>query len=177
MPNDLKIREKLPVRTHVEGKSHEGTGQAYVLRVDGLVGKPLNLTLPDLEKLHQQNLTHDFTCLEGWTVPGVKWKGVLLETVLSLANAAPQAHYVQASAGEFSVPLPREAAAQALLAIHLEDAAVPHEHGGPVRLVVPGGDCFTNIKWLDHLELRSEPGTNTAKKISLARLDGPQSSE
>ena len=27
-----------------------------------------------------------------------------------------------------------------------------------------------NIKWLDHLELRSEPGANTAKTIALGRL-------
>ena len=47
---------------------------------------------------------------------------------------------------------------------------IPPEYGGPVRLIVPGGDCFMNIKWLDHLELRNEPGPNTAKTIALGRL-------
>jgi hypothetical protein len=42
------------------------------------------------------------------------------------------------------------------------------EHSGPVRLVVPGGKCFASIKWLDHLELRSDPGLNTAETIALA---------
>jgi len=39
-----------------------------------------------------------------------------------------------------------------------------------MRLVVPGGECFTSIKWLDRLELRSEPGLNTAETIALDRL-------
>ena len=67
-----------------------------------------------------------------------------------------------------SVPLDR--AAHALLAIKLNESNLPLEHGGPVLLVVPGGECFTSIKWLDHLEVRSEPGEDTAEKIALGRL-------
>src|SRR5215468_10561521 len=112
----LKIRDKLPVHCPDDGKSI----QAYVLRVDGLVRRVLYLTLGDLKKLLQQDLTHDFTCLEGWTVPEVRWSGVKLETLLSLAEPSPEARYVQASAKEFSISLPRDAAAHSLLAIHLD---------------------------------------------------------
>lgn len=173
MQGEPKVREKLPV--HRAG-SEEGM-QSYVLRVDGLVGRSLKLTLADLERLAQQNLTEDFTCLEGWTVPGVKWRGVLLATVLAFAEPRAEARYVQASAGDFSLPLPRDRAERALLAIRLDEGGVPVEHGGPVRLVVPGGECFTSIKWLDHLELRAEPGENTAKTIALGRLSSPQHRE
>jgi DMSO/TMAO reductase YedYZ molybdopterin-dependent catalytic subunit len=164
--NVLRVRDKLPAHPPDGGKSI----QAYVLRVDGLVKSLLNLTLGDLETLPQQALTHDFTCLEGWTVPGVRWSGVNLETVLSLAGASPEARYVQASAGKFGISLERDAAAHALLAIHLDGTPVPSEYGGPVRLIVPGGDCFMNIKWLDNLELGTEPGANTAKTVALGRL-------
>jgi DMSO/TMAO reductase YedYZ molybdopterin-dependent catalytic subunit len=164
--DDLKTRDKLSVHTPKESKNN----QAHVLHVDGLVRRSLRLTLGDLERLPRQDISHDFTCLEGWTVPGVQWSGTLLETVLLLAEPSPEARYVQASAGAFSISLPREAAAHALLAIHLGNVAVPFEHGGPVRLIVPGGDCFMNIKWLDHLELCREPGPKTAKTIALSRL-------
>ena len=123
-----------------------------------------------MEKLPQQDFTHDYTCLEGGTVPDVRWSGVKLETVLLLAEPSPEARYVQASAGIFSISLQRDAAASVLLAIHLDSTSVPPEYGGPVRLIVPGGDCFMNIKWLDHLELRNELGPNTAKTIALGRL-------
>lgn len=163
---ELKVREKLPV---YRPRDEEGS-RPHVLRVDGFVGKCLELTLADLERLPQQDLTDNFTCLEGWTVPNIRWRGVLLETVLSLTEPRLEARYVQASAGDFSVSIPRERAERALLAIRLDEDAVPSEHGGPVRLVVPGGECFMNIKWLDHLELRTEPGANTAKTIALGRL-------
>ncbi|MGB7434882.1 MAG: molybdopterin-dependent oxidoreductase, partial [Candidatus Acidiferrum sp.] len=81
-----------------------------------------------------------------------------------------EARYVEASAGNFTVSFPLEQARRALLAIRFDEGALPPEHGGPVRLVLPGGECFMNIKWLDHLELCSEPGANTAKTIALGRL-------
>lgn len=164
-----KVLATLPVHRRKDEKT-----RTHVLRVDGLVGQCLELTLADLEGLPQQDLTDDFTCLEGWTVPNLNWRGVPLETVLSLAQPSPEAHYIQASAGDFSVPLPRDHAERALLAIRLDENAVPPEHGGPVRLIVPGGQCFTSIKWLDHLELRAEAGANTAKTIALGRLPEAQ---
>lgn len=163
----MEIRDKLPL--HPSGRAN--STKTHACRVDGLVKYSLNLTLTDLENFPQQELTHDFTCVEGWTVPDLHWSGVLLQTVLLRAEPSPEAIYVQASAGEFSICLPRDASVQAFLAIHLDGAAIPPEHGGPVRLIVPGGDCFMNIKWLDHLELRREPGPNTAKTIALQRSD------
>lgn len=166
MREELEFRETLPVHSDKGDRDL----RTHVLRVDGLVDELLELTLADLDRLPQHDLTDDFTCLEGWTVPNVKWRGVLFETVLSLAKPRPEAHYVQASAADFSVPLPLNRAERVLLALRLNEEAVPSEHGGPVRLIVPGGQCFTSIKWLDHLELRTDPGANTAETIALGRL-------
>ena len=141
-----------------------------ILRVDGLVAVPLKLTAAALQALPQRDFTNDFTCLEGWTVPDVKWGGVLLEVVLPLAKPSAHARYVQASAGEFSISLPMDRIGRILIATRLYNQALPAEHGGPFRLVVPDGDCFMQIKWLDHLELRIEPGANTAERIALGRL-------
>jgi DMSO/TMAO reductase YedYZ molybdopterin-dependent catalytic subunit len=43
------------------------------------------------------------------------------------------------------------------------------EHGAPWRLVVSGGRCHTNVKWLDHLELVRDPGVDDARRIALSR--------
>jgi DMSO/TMAO reductase YedYZ molybdopterin-dependent catalytic subunit len=144
-----------------------------LIRVGGLVARPTELTLADLQGLPQQELIADFSCEEGWTVPDLKWRGPTLETVLAALEPNSEAKWVQASAGEFSVPIPLQQACAALLAIELGDGPLPSEHGGPVRLVLPGGDCWTSIKWLDHLELRAHPGENTGKGIALARLCSP----
>lgn len=140
------------------------------LCIDGLVANPMELTAVDLQGLRQQELTEDFNCVEGWTVPTVKWRGVALETILRLVGVDPKAQWVQASAGEFSVPIPLQETPRALLATQLAGDPLPIEHGGPVRLVLSGGDCWTSIKWLDHLELRAKPGKNIGKEIALGRL-------
>lgn len=171
MGEEVTIRGTLPV--HPVRKNGRDR-QARSLRVDGLVRKCLVLSLADLERLPQEQLKDDFACLEGWSVSKVRWSGVLLKSVLSLAEPRPEARYVQASAGNFSFPVSLERAKQALLAIRLYEEPVPQEHGGPVRLVVPGGECFTSIKWLEHLELTAEPGENTAKEIATKRLFGEQ---
>jgi DMSO/TMAO reductase YedYZ molybdopterin-dependent catalytic subunit len=142
------------------------------LRIDGLVSRPLDLTPTDLAAMPQQDFTDDFTCVEGWTVPALAWRGVPLSLILDMAGVRPQARWVQASAGDFSLPLPLEAAGAALLALRLGDEPLAPEHGGPVRLVVPGGVCYSSIKWLDRIELRHQPAANSGRAIALARLPG-----
>ena len=166
MDEESGNQRTLPVHGYPGGEDD----RFRTLRVDGLVRNRLELTLADLELFPQQDVADDFTCLEGWTVPKVRWRGVLLKAVLSLAGPRVEAHYVQASAGNFGLPLLLERADRALLAVRLYENLVPREHGGPVRLIVPGGECFTSIKWLDHLELLAQPGSNTAQQIALSRL-------
>ena len=161
-----KIRASLPVHEPGDHRSHAPRS----VRIDGQVVNCIDLTHADLELMPQQELIDDFRCRESWVVPDLRWRGVLLQTVLALARPNREARHVQASAGDFSISVPLDLAARALLAISLNGANLSVEHGAPVRLVVPGGECFTSIKWLDHLELRSEPGLNTAETIALARL-------
>jgi DMSO/TMAO reductase YedYZ molybdopterin-dependent catalytic subunit len=160
-----QVRATLPV--HPIDPSRVWPGR---LRVDGLVGRELELTPDDLAALPRDALTDDFTCLEGWTAQDLRWGGVLLRTVLELAAVPPAARWIQASAGDFSAPIPLDAVGQAIIATHLDGQPLSAESGGPARLVVPGSECFTSVKWLDHLELRAEPGPNTAQTIALGRL-------
>lgn len=155
----------LPVHPHPEVDA-----ERYRLRVDGLVGHPLELTVADLQAMPQRGLHDDFECLEGWAVPDLHWRGVQLADVLDRADPDGEAKWVQASFGDFSLPLPLPEARAALLALTLDDAALTPEHGAPVRLLVPGGECFTSVKWLDHLELRAEPGENAARQIATTRI-------
>jgi DMSO/TMAO reductase YedYZ molybdopterin-dependent catalytic subunit len=170
--DEPRIRGSLPIHEPVDhGSLRHGS-----LRIDGLVANCLDLTRGDLELMPQGELRDDFRCREGWVVPDLRWGGVFLQTVFALAKPHHEVRHVQASAGDFSISLPLDRAAGALLAIGLNGTALPVEHGGPIRLVVPGGECFTSIKWLDHLELRSEAGWNTAETIALARLSSSRGS-
>ena len=115
---------------------HPGSGPdpaAWRLRVDGLVGQPLDLDLGDLAAMPQQLMVDDFSCLEGWTVPGLRWRGVAVAELLDRAAVPPEAAWVQLSADDFSLPLPIEEARGALLALEVNGEPLPGEHGGPAR--------------------------------------------
>ncbi len=165
-PSELTVLDALPV--------HPGDAPdpaTWRLRVDGLVGQPLDIDLDGLLAMPQQLMVDDFACLEGWTVPGIRWRGVTIADLLDRAGAPPEAAWVQVTADDFSIPLPIADARAALLAVEANDEPLPGEHGGPARLVVPGGECFTSIKWTDHIEVRAEPGDNSARRIALDRLE------
>ena len=163
MPDRLLQLTSLPVHAHERPQVNQ-----YRLRIDGLVEYPAELSVEELLALPGAGFDDDFVCLEGWTVPNLRWRGVRLATVLERVGVRPETRWVQASAGEFSLPLPL--AANALLALRLNDQMLAPEHGAPVRLLVPGGECFTSVKWLAHLELRTEPAENTAEAVARARL-------
>ena len=67
----------------------EGNFADWRLRVDGLVAKPLDLSLADLRNLPQRTQITRHDCVEGWSAIG-KWQGVPLAIVLSASRASPR---------------------------------------------------------------------------------------
>jgi DMSO/TMAO reductase YedYZ molybdopterin-dependent catalytic subunit len=166
MSDRLLELSSLPIHAH-----ERPAVERYRLRIDGLVERPAELSIENLLALPEAAFDDDFVCLEGWTVPNLRWRGVRLATVLEQVGVRPEARWVQASVAGFSLPLPFPEAGNALLALRLNGQILAPEHGAPVRLMVPGGECFTSVKWLDHLGLRAEPAENTAEAVARARLE------
>jgi DMSO/TMAO reductase YedYZ molybdopterin-dependent catalytic subunit len=162
------IRNALPVHPY-HGPSHRA-GEP-TLRVDGLVRRAVDLRpRTDLAGLPRIAHTEPFTCEEGWTVPSVRWRGVRLADVVALAGPLPAARYVRVHAGEYAVPVPLDQAGAALLCDEMNGQPLPAAHGAPWRLLLPGGACFTSVKWVDRLELTAAPGPNDGERIARARL-------
>ena len=70
------------------------------LTVNGLVRRPLELTFAELTALPQVDETKDFTCVEGWTVPGVRWTGVPLRELMARADLDPRATHLVFHSGD-----------------------------------------------------------------------------
>lgn len=164
MANEGRLAE-LPIHPVPSTVALEGS-----LRIEGRVAHPLELTAAELGSWEQEMVSGDFTCLEGWTVPSVRWQGVPLAVVLERAGADPAARWAEASSGDFRISLPIDLARRSLLALRLADEPLPIAHGGPIRLIVPGGECYTSVKWLNRLEVRDQPGSNQGRTIALGRL-------
>jgi DMSO/TMAO reductase YedYZ molybdopterin-dependent catalytic subunit len=165
---DMDVRDRLPV--FPLPPAARARAARALLRVDGLVARPRELSVEDLSHLPREGLDEAFVCEEGWSVPGLRWAGVRLAEVLALAQPLPGARYVRAASGDWVVPIALSDAPRGMICDELNGEPLTLEHGAPWRLVLSGGACYTNVKWLDHLELVAEPGEDAARRIALSRI-------
>jgi hypothetical protein len=83
---------------------------------------------------------------------------VLLGEVLSRATARPDARFISFVARSqrdhsTSLALDEALALGTLIATHHAGQLLPIEHGGPVRVIVPGRYFYKSLKWLARIEL------------------------
>ena len=133
----------------------------WSIKVDGLVDRPLTFDAAAWRALPRFEETVDFNCVEGWTVGNVKWGGVTPAAILDKAGVQATGKYVvfHAYTGEYVDTLPISAArdAKTVLADTLDGQALPADHGGPVRLVVPTQLGYKSVKWVTHIEVTDKP--------------------
>ena len=135
---------------------------SWRLRVRGMVGAPLELSLDELESLGLTELDATLVCVHnpvgGDRIGSARWLGVELRRLLELAQPEPGGEQLLArSVDGFTAGVPLErvrSSAPALLAIGMNGDPLPIEHGFPARLIVPGlWGADANTKWVTELEV------------------------
>ncbi|WP_202799722.1 molybdopterin-dependent oxidoreductase [Rhizorhabdus wittichii] len=134
----------------------------WALRVDGLVARPLSLSLPQLRALPLRSQITQHNCDEGWSAIG-QWTGVPLRHILAMAGLRPQARYVVFHCMDVmdvdkrpyyeSLDLLNATHPQTILAHAMNGQALAPEHGAPLRLRVELQIGYKNAKWLDRIEV------------------------
>lgn len=142
----------------------------HLLRVCGEVEAAADYRLTELLRWSTAVQTEDFTCLEGWVVSDQRWEGVPLGSLIERARPKRGATHVLLGAKDFTLVLTLERAREGMLALTLNGGRLPVVHGGPMRFFLPGGECYTSIKWLDRAELLREPVDGTARDIARRRI-------
>jgi DMSO/TMAO reductase YedYZ molybdopterin-dependent catalytic subunit len=130
--------------------------ERWKLTVDGAVEAPLTLSWTDLLALPQVAPSADFHCVTGWSVLGLAWSGVAVETVLALARPTAEATHVMTYGYDgYSTNLPLEEILkpEVLLAHGLGGAPLPRALGGPCRIVTPELYAYKGCKWVNRIEL------------------------
>ena len=177
-PNEVFfVRQHLP-RPRVDEKS-------YRLSLNGRVTKSLDLALADLRTLPQYSVPATLECtgnargLFRPRVPGIQWgrgaignaewSGPRLSDVLKLAGASLDSAYVTfngadtgvASTPDFvrSLPMSKARHPSTLLALKMNGSVLPELHGFPLRLIVPGWDGTSWVKWVTTVSVANEADT------------------
>ena len=172
-PNDVFF-----VRSNYDGAEIDPA--QYTLKVDGDVDNPLTLRLDDLRRMDQVTQTITVECAgngRGFYSPkaaGIQWecgavgtavwKGVRLTDVLRLAKPRPTASHVVPNGNDVpptpqapdfirSHPVWKAMEPHTMIALEMNGQPLPHLHGGPARLIVPGWIGSASIKWLTQVTL------------------------
>ncbi len=131
----------------------------FRLRIDGEVENPLELSWEEFLELPQAEVVADFHCVTHWSVPGLRWEGVLARTIVELCRPKPGVRWVMAYGREgYSTNVPYEyfARGDTILAHKLNGNPLSPENGWPLRLVVPSLYAWKSAKYLVRLEFRAE---------------------
>ena len=150
----------------------------WSLKIEGEVDNPVVLRLDDLRKL--PGITQDVTlecagngrAFHNPRASGIQWqhgavgtqtfKGVRLADVLALAKPRGTGRHVAfdgadkpptPQAPDFirSVPMWKALSPHTMVAFEMGGKPIPHLHGGPVRVIVPGFVGSASIKWLERV--------------------------
>ena len=111
----------------------------YRLRIDGDVSNPLELTIDMLQAMPTVINDATISCVEGWSA-SVKWEGIPLSHLLSLAGAPDNFDHVTVkSVTGYAVNLGQNDAkfSETLIALKARSLPLTVEHGYPARLVLP----------------------------------------
>ncbi|HYK94854.1 MAG TPA: molybdopterin-dependent oxidoreductase [Candidatus Dormibacteraeota bacterium] len=167
----------------------------WKLRIFGLVDREITLTYDELVALPIIEQYVTIACVSnevgGNLVGNAKWTGVPLRTVLDLAGVQSTSdQLVGRSVDGFTVGMPVEwvmdQSRVPMIAVGMNGAPLPPEHGYPARLIVPGLYGYVSAtKWVTELELTTfdrfqafwvpRGWAQKAPILTQSRIDVPQS--
>jgi sulfane dehydrogenase subunit SoxC len=156
--------------------------QQHRLTIHGMVDRPLSFSMDDLKRLPSVSRIHFVECQANGAPMGhdngnenmglpvqyvwgmmscSEWTGVPLSVLLNEAGLQPGASWViseGAEAGKWSHTIPLgKAMDDVIVAYGQNGEPLRPEQGYPLRLVVPGWEGPSSVKWLRHIKVVDQP--------------------
>jgi len=145
-----------PTTSWVADQPRPIDAQAWRLSLGGAVATPRDLSYEELVAAGDE-LEATLDCTGGF-YSTQHWRGIRIGRLLDHAAIHEDARYVSfISVTGYRWSLPLEEARTALLATHIDEEPLSHEHGFPLRLVAPGRRGFEWVKWITRIEVLTVP--------------------
>ncbi|HEX7961692.1 MAG TPA: molybdopterin-dependent oxidoreductase [Terriglobales bacterium] len=155
---------KLPIRQDWK-ESAEAQFENFRLKVGGLVERPVELSMAELEQLGEIEYITMHHCIQGWS--GIaKWGGVPMKALIDLVKPKPQARVVAffsfgpalyGGAYYDTQSIENLLKPECLLASRMNGERLPLVYGAPLRLRVENQLGYKMVKWIERIEfLESE---------------------
>jgi DMSO/TMAO reductase YedYZ molybdopterin-dependent catalytic subunit len=126
------------------------------LTVDGMVARPVSLSLSDLRSFPVRSQITEVVCEEGWSYIA-EWIGTPLIEVLNASGILPQARYIVYFSIDpdwwDSLDMADAVHPQTLLTYAMNDGDLPVSFGGPIRMRVPRQLGYKNVKFINRLTI------------------------
>jgi DMSO/TMAO reductase YedYZ molybdopterin-dependent catalytic subunit len=136
----------------------------WAMELGGSVARPAVLHLSDLQAMHPVLQETTLQCISNQIGGGLNsnanWKGVPLKDILERAGASPGAKQVMFHGADGfidDIPFEKAMDPNTLLVFEMNGVPLPHRHGFPVRMIVPGYVGEKSVKWLTKIEVREKP--------------------
>ena len=135
--------------------------EEWTLSIDGELDRPQTF---DFESLSAEPFVTEpatLRCIgepiDGSLMDTAIWTGVPLSRLLDRAGLRGE-HAVVHGVDGYYERLPVSLLEDALLVVAMNGQSLPREHGYPVRIAIPGTWGKINTKWIERIEILSEPG-------------------
>ncbi len=151
-----------PNKWPLVGERRPGSASGlWQLSLCGRVNRKIELDLDELARCPTTKITTDIHCVTRWSKYDVTFSGVLLRDLIDQAGTTDDALFVSFVAcsernHSSSLPLNEALALGTLIALEVDGHSLDPDHGGPVRVVVPGKYFYKSVKWVQQIELLQE---------------------
>ena len=128
----------------------------FRLDIDGMVRRPVSMTLDEFMALPQAESVSDMHCVTQWSRYDNRWKGVSARTLLAMVEPKDEARHVIFHSHDgytTNVRLDQFDQPDVFLVHQWEGEPIPRQHGGPVRVLIPRLYLWKSAKWVRRIEL------------------------
>jgi DMSO/TMAO reductase YedYZ molybdopterin-dependent catalytic subunit len=178
LPPGQRRTEKFPVLSKSGTPAVSTTD--WTIEVWGAVEDRLTLDWDSFRALENETQRQDFHCVTGWSRFDCEFQGVPFPILAEEAGIRDDAvHVLFHAADGYTTDLALEQCdrREVLFAWRLDGDPLPPDHGGPLRVVTPHRYAYKGAKWVEGVEILTEPTRGYWEKRGYSTTANPWDEE